>query len=49
MRNEEGRDEPDMWHAKGEDKCAQSFVKKGMKRALSLLRCKWENNIKLDI
>ena len=24
-----GRDETVMWHARGEDKCAQGFVKKG--------------------
>ena len=29
MQNEEGRDEPGMWHARGEDKCAQGFGKKG--------------------
>jgi hypothetical protein len=38
-----------MWHAKGEDKCAQGFVKRGMKRELRLPRCKRENNIKLDV
>ena len=25
------------------------LLKKGMKRALRLRRCRWENNIKLDI
>lgn len=29
MRDEEGRDEPVMRHARGEDKCAQGFAKKG--------------------
>jgi len=29
MRNEEGRDEPVMRHARGEHKCTQGFVKKG--------------------